>query len=235
MIKSFIVDSCICFILFAFFAISLIWIDDVQGQDVAGISQERLHRFEQQITMVLEKAIAEGKMPGCVVGVGNRDGLFYQKAFGNKSLDPTTPMTLDTVFDMASITKPVATATSIMQLVERGELRLKDKVSAYFPEFAVNDKEAITVEHLLLHTSGLIPDNPLADYLEGPEVAWQKILALSLSAPIGSAFKYSDVNFIVLGKLVEKISGKSLDGYTKENIFGPLGMAESGYLPSEEL
>lgn len=235
MIKSFFVDSCICFILFAFFAISLIWIDDVQGQDVAGISQERLHRFEQQITMVLEKAIAEGKMPGCVVGVGNRDGLFYQKAFGNKSLDPTTPMTLDTVFDMASITKPVATATSIMQLVERGELRLKDKVSAYFPEFAVNDKEAITVEHLLLHTSGLIPDNPLADYLEGPEVAWQKILALNLSAPIGTAFKYSDVNFIVLGKLVEKISGKSLDGYTKENIFGPLGMAESGYLPSEEL
>jgi hypothetical protein len=163
MIKSFFVDSCICFILFAFFAISLIWIDDVQSQDVAGVSQERLHRFEQQITMVVEKAIAEGKMPGCVVGVGNRDGLFYQKAFGNKSLDPTTPMTLDTVFDMASITKPVATATSIMQLVDRGELRLKDKVSAYFPEFAVNDKEAITVEHLLLHTRGRLAKDTRAE------------------------------------------------------------------------
>jgi uncharacterized protein YbbC (DUF1343 family)/CubicO group peptidase (beta-lactamase class C family) len=213
----------------------LLWICEIQGQDVAGIPKERISRFEQQISMMIQKGIAEGKMPGCVVGVGNRDGLFYQKAFGNKSLDPATPMTLDTVFDMASITKPVATATSIMQLVERGELRLKDKVSAYFPDFAANDKDAITVENLLLHTSGLIPDNPLADYLEGPEVAWQKILALSLSAPIGAAFKYSDVNFIVLGKLVEKISGKSLDVYARENIFGPLAMDDSGYLPIESL
>ena len=235
MIKPLFAYRFLCALLCVHFACSLLWIGDLKGQDIAGVAQERIDRFEQQISKMVEKGIAEGKMPGCIVGIGNRDGLFYQKAFGNKSLDPATPMKLDTVFDMASITKPVATATSIMQLVERGELRLKDKVSAYFPEFATNDKEAITVEHLLLHTSGLIPDNPLADYLDGPDVAWQKILALSLSAPIGTAFKYSDVNFIVLGKLVEKISGKSFDLYTKENIFGPLAMIESGYLPNEEL
>ncbi|MFN9958558.1 MAG: serine hydrolase domain-containing protein, partial [bacterium] len=100
----------------------MLWIGDLKGQDIAGVAQERIDRFEQQISKMVEKGIAEGKMPGCIVGIGNRDGLFYQKAFGNKSLDPATPMTLDTVFDMASITKPVATATSIMQLVERGEL-----------------------------------------------------------------------------------------------------------------
>lgn len=207
-----------------------------------GIAQEssrlppgNLDVFDSQVRKIVEQGIAEGKMPGCVVGVGNSRGLFYKQAFGNKALEPATAMTLDTVFDMASITKPVATATAIMQLIERGELRLKDKVSAYFPEFAVNDKDPITVENLLLHTSGLIPDNPLADYLDGPKKAWDKILQLNLSAPIGTAFKYSDVNFIVLGKLVEKISSKPLEIYCKENIFEPLGMVDTGYLPGLDL
>jgi uncharacterized protein YbbC (DUF1343 family)/CubicO group peptidase (beta-lactamase class C family) len=205
------------------------------GQDSLRVPSDRIGAFDAQVQRLVEQSIAEKKMPGCIVAVGNRDGVFYQKAFGNRSLDPVAPMTLDTVFDMASITKPVATATSIMQLIERGELRLKDKVSSYFPEFATNEKEPITVEHLLLHTSGLIPDNPLADYLSGPDTAWEKILGLSLSAPIATAFKYSDVNFIVLGKIVEKISGKTLDAYTRENIFEPLGMKETGYLPNESL
>ena len=198
-------------------------------------NSERINRFDKQLGLLIDEALSQSKMPGCIVGVGNRDGLFYQKAFGNRSLDPIVPMTLDTVFDMASITKPVATATAVMQLVERGTLRLKDKVSAIFPEFAAHEKDPITVEHLLLHTSGLIPDNPLADYLQGPEVAWQKILQLKLSAPVGSSFKYSDVNFIILGKIVEKISGKTLDVYTKENIFDPLQMKETGYAPPESL
>jgi uncharacterized protein YbbC (DUF1343 family)/CubicO group peptidase (beta-lactamase class C family) len=205
------------------------------GQDSLRVPSDRIGAFDAQVQRLVEQSIAEKKMPGCIVAVGNRDGVFYQKAFGNRSLDPVAPMTLDTVFDMASITKPVATATSIMLLIERGELRLKDKVSSYFPEFATNEKEPITVEHLLLHTSGLIPDNPLADYLSGPDTAWEKILGLSLSAPIATAFKYSDVNFIVLGKIVEKISGKTLDAYTRENIFEPLGMKETGYLPNESL
>jgi CubicO group peptidase (beta-lactamase class C family) len=94
------------------------------GQDASRIASKRSEAFEAEIRGMIETAIAENKMPGCVVGVGNSSGLIYQKAFGNRSLDPVSPMTLDTVFDMASITKPVSTATSILQLIEKGKLRL---------------------------------------------------------------------------------------------------------------
>src|SRR5690606_38022876 len=117
-----------------------------------------------------------------------------------KRVEPTTEaMTVDTLFDMASITKPTATATSIMKLLELGQLRLDQKVVDFFPEFGPHGKDEITIRDLLIHQSGLIPDNALADYNEGPEVAWQKICELKLVAPVGKEFKYSDVNFIVLG------------------------------------
>lgn len=199
------------------------------AKELAGIE------FEAAIRPWIDQAISEGKLPGCVIGVGNSQGLIYSQAFGNKSLEPVTPMTLDTVFDMASITKPVATATSVMQLIERGLLRVQDKVAAHLPEFAKHGKEEITVEQLLLHTSGLIPDNPLNDYLQGPELAWANICELKLTAPIGSAFKYSDVNFIVLGKLVEKLSDKRLDAYVQENLLAPLDMNDSGFNIPQEL
>jgi len=189
-----------------------------------------------QINDLITTGIAEGKMPGCVVCVGRKDEILLLKAYGNKRLEPSTdPMTIDTVFDMASITKPVATATSIMQLIEQGKLSLSDRVASIFPAFAQNDKETITVQDLLLHRSGLIPDNAMSDYQDGPEKAWEKICALKLVAPIGTAFKYSDVNFIVLGKIVEQISGKSLHEYSQASIFQPLGMKQTGYLPSKEL
>jgi len=191
--------------------------------------------FETTIHPWIDQAISEGKMPGCVIGIGNAQGLIYSQSFGNKSLDPVTPMTLDTVFDLASITKPVATATSIMQLIERGLLRIHDKVAVHLPEFAKHGKEEITVEQLLLHTSGLIPDNPLKDYLDGPEIAWANICELKLATPIGSAFKYSDVNFIVLGKLVEKLSNRTLDRFVQENLLDPLEMNDSGFNISQEL
>lgn len=185
---------------------------------------------------LVNQGISEGKMPGCVVCVGRRDEILLLKAYGNKRLEPSIePMTTDTVFDMASITKPVATATSIMQLIERGKLSLSDKVSSIFPTFAQNEKEPITVQDLLLHRSGLIPDNAMSDYQEGPEKAWDRICELKLVAPIGSAFKYSDVNFIVLGKIVEHISGESLREYSQDAIFQPLGMKQTGFLPSPEL
>ncbi len=189
-----------------------------------------------QINDLVTTGVAEGKMPGCVVCVGRKDEILLLKAYGNKRLEPSIdPMTVETVFDMASITKPVATATSIMQLIERGKLSLSDKVSSIFPAFAQNDKETITVQDLLLHRSGLIPDNAMSDYQDGPEKAWERICELKLVAPIGTAFKYSDVNFIVLGKIVEHISGKSLHEYSQASIFQPLGMKQTGYLPSKEL
>lgn len=175
-------------------------------------------------------------MPGCVIGVGDSSGIFFLRAYGNKRIEPSIePMTTDTLFDMASITKPVATGSSVMKLIEQGKLRPQDKVIDFFPEFGVKEKNTITVLDLLVHRSGLIPDNALADYKNGPEIAWQKICDLPLTAPVGTAFKYSDVNFIVLGKIVEKLSGKSLDQFVRSEIFEPCGMQESGFLPKESL
>jgi len=192
--------------------------------------------FAVKAREIIESAIADRKMPGCVLAVGNRNGDLFVQGYGNKRVEPTNePMNVETVFDMASITKPVATATAIMKLIEDDRLRLNDTVSTFFPLFAAHDKQNITVQDLLLHTSGLIPDNAMSDYTDGPEIAWQRICELKLIAPTGSAFKYSDVNFIVLGKLVEKISGLSLDAFTQESIFKPLGMSETGFNPGPEL
>ncbi len=208
--------------------------DTARGADPirAAIDFERL----ASIDALVQAGIAEGKMPGCVVHIGRRDETLLLKAYGNKRLEPSKePMTTDTVFDMASITKPVATATSIMQLLEQGKLSLSDKVAGFFPAFGCNEKDAITVQDLLLHRSGLIPDNALSDYQDGPDKAWDRICELKLVAPVGTAFKYSDVNFIVLGKLVEKLSGKTLHPFTQDAIFQPLGMKHTGFLPSPEL
>jgi uncharacterized protein YbbC (DUF1343 family) len=191
---------------------------------------------KQRIASMVQTAIEEKKMPGCVICVGRNDRILFLQSYGNKSLDPKpTPMSIDTVFDMASITKPVATGSSIMKLVEQGKLRLTEKVSDWFPEFANNEKQNMTVLDCLVHRSGLIPDNALADYQEGPVVAWDKICKLPLTAPIGTAFKYSDVNFIILGKIVEKVSGQPLDEFAQQAIFAPAGMSESGYRPIEAL
>ena len=188
------------------------------------------------IDRLVQVGISEGKMPGCVVCVGRKDEILLLKAYGNKRLEPSIePMTVDTVFDMASITKPVATATSIMQLIEQGKLSLQDKVVSIFPAFGQNEKETITVQDLLLHRSGLIPDNAMSDYQDGPKKSWDRICELKLVAPVGTAFKYSDVNFIVLGKIVEKLSGKSLREYSQDAIFRPLGMSKTGFLPPPEL
>jgi uncharacterized protein YbbC (DUF1343 family) len=136
---------------------------------------------------------------------------------------------------MASITKPVATATSIMLLVERGQLKLGQRVSSIIPEFAANEKESITIFDLMTHQSGLLPDNAVKDYENGREEAIKKICELKLQAPTGTRFIYSDVNFITLGEIVRRISGKSVHEFSRENIFQPLGMSETGYLPSEAL
>ena len=121
-----------------------------------------------RIDELAAQGLAAGEMAGCVVCVGHQGRIAYLKAYGDRQVEPQREaMTTDTVFDLALITKPVATATSIMVLVEQGRLRLQDRVAQYLPEFGQKGKEAITVEDLLLHQGGLIPDNPLADYLDG--------------------------------------------------------------------
>ena len=189
-----------------------------------------------EIDGVVEQALTEKKMPGCVVAIGRRDRLAIVKAFGQRQLEPSSEaMTTDTIFDLASLTKPIATATSIMLLIERGKLRLDDPVAKHWPEFADNGKEKINIEHLLTHTGGLIADNRIADYLQGPEKAWSNIASLKPLAEPNVKFTYSDVGFEVLGKLVENISGLSVAEFAKTNVFDPLGMSETDFKPKPEL
>ena len=196
--------------------------------EAMGFDPSRLARVDDAIA----QAVGEEKVPGAVVVVGRRGKVVLARAFGRRSVGPTDePMTRDTVFDMASLTKPVATATSVMVLLERGKFRLNDRVVAYLPELKGNGKDSITIEQLLRHRSGLVPDDPIADYAEGPEVAWRKIGELAPEATPGEQFRYSDVGFLVLGRLVEKVSGQSLDEFARATIFDPLGMVDTGFRP----
>ncbi|MFO0960377.1 MAG: DUF1343 domain-containing protein [Isosphaeraceae bacterium] len=176
-----------------------------------------------------------GSLKGVVVAVGRNGFLVCESAAGNRTLgDNPEPMTADTIFDMASLTKPIATATCVMKLIERGDVRLEDPITKYLPELDRHGKRGITVEMLLRHRTGLIPDNPIGDYADGPEKAWEKIADLRLTAPPGDRFVYSDVNFLILGKLVEKVSGLTLDKAASAWIFEPLGMNDTGFLPKDK-
>ena len=193
---------------------------------------QRLARIEPLVL----KAHRAGEFCGCVVAIGNSDGVSYQLVVGDRQTEPRqVVMTADTLFDVASLTKPIATATSIMLLFERGELRLSDPAAKYLSELDREATRSITIDQLLTHSAGYIPDNPMEDYLHGPEEAWRRLLQLDPDSPPGEKFIYSDVGFELLGRIVEEISDKPLDQYAREEIYQPLGMKETGYLPNEEL
>ena len=184
------------------------------------------------VDAVIQKAILEGNIPGAVLVVGHDGKVIYRKAYGNRALEPRhEAMTVDTIFDVASMTKVVATTPAVMQLVERGRVRLNDPVAKYLPEFVQNGKEDITVRQLLTHYSGLEPDLDLKTHWEGKETAYRMAWAEAPAQPPGSGFTYSDINFIVLGELVERVSGESLDAYTARHIFAPLKMAHTRFVP----
>ncbi len=198
----------------------------------AGLSAEKL----QQIDAIVQEGLDQKKVPGCVLLVGRRNKIALLKAYGNKRVEPEPqPMTTDTLFDLASLTKPIATATSVMILVDQGKLKLDEPVATYLPEFVVGGKEKVTVRQLLIHVSGLIPDNSIKDYDDGVEKALQRVFALKPQNPPGERFAYSDMNFVVLGELIKKLSGKNVHEFSREHIFQPLGMQETSYLPGDEL
>lgn len=185
------------------------------------------------IDELVEAAIQRGDCPGAVVVVVRGDDILYRKAFGRRAVEPTSePMTIDTIFDLASLTKPIATGTAIHKLIEQGKLKPSDFVAQYWPEFAVNGKDKITIEHCLLHTSGLTADNSIKDYANGRGDALKNIANLKLEAEPGTRFKYSDVGFIVLGELVERLSGEDLATYTNRHVFQPLKMTDTSFKPS---
>jgi uncharacterized protein YbbC (DUF1343 family)/CubicO group peptidase (beta-lactamase class C family) len=181
---------------------------------------------------IVQDAIEQGKMPGAVVLIGHNGRVVYRKAFGSRSIEPTRePMTVDTVFDLASLTKCIATTTSVMQLVETGRIRLNDPVSAYLPWFSPNGKAQITVRELLTHYSGLAPDLDLTHAWQGRDTALKMVMDAKPVDPPGTRFVYSDINFETLGFLVEKVSGLPLNEYAEKNIFAPLGMTSTTFLP----
>jgi uncharacterized protein YbbC (DUF1343 family)/CubicO group peptidase (beta-lactamase class C family) len=185
---------------------------------------------------LIETAIDRGHIPGAVLLVGEGDRVVYRQAYGLRSVQPRREaMTVDTVFDLASLSKPVGCATSVMLLAERGKLNLNDPVCKYLPAFAANGKDRITVEQLLLHRGGLIADNPISDFAKGPEEALRNVMNLSPVAEPGTKFIYTDVGYIVLGQLVKSISGQGLEEFTRAEIFAPLRMAETTYRPADGL
>jgi uncharacterized protein YbbC (DUF1343 family)/CubicO group peptidase (beta-lactamase class C family) len=184
------------------------------------------------VDSVIEQAVADGNIPGAVLVVGHDGAVIYRKAYGNRALEPKhEPMTLDTVFDLASLTKVIATTTAVMQVVEQGKVRMNDPVAKYLPDFAQNGKDDITVRQLLTHYSGLAPDIELTPAFDSKEAAYRLAFAETPQQAPGAGFVYSDTNFIVLGALVEKVSGEALDAYTQRHIFAPLKMTRTRFVP----
>ena len=198
----------------------------------AAFGQEPLNSRLTTLDPIINDAIAQQQIPGAVVIIGHDGQVVYRKAYGNRALVPRREaMTLDTVFDCASLTKVVATTTAIMQLWEQGKFRMSDPVSKYLPEFAQNGKQDITIRQLLVHYSGLPEDLDLARKWEGKDTAYRMAFEETPERAPGSSFAYSDINFVVLGALVERFSGEPLDEYAAKHVFAPLGMTETRFLP----
>ncbi len=186
----------------------------------------------QAIDAIMKAAVAEKIPPGAVVVIGHNGKIVYRKAFGFRSLEPVRePMTIDTVFDMASLTKCLATATSLTRMLELGQVRLNDTVAKYLPDFAQNGKKDITIRQLATHYSGLAPDLDLKQPWRGYDTAITMAMAEPLQDPAGSRFVYSDINYIVLGELVHKVSGMPLNEYASVHIYQPLKMTHTTFLP----
>ncbi|HEV2761474.1 MAG TPA: exo-beta-N-acetylmuramidase NamZ domain-containing protein [Pyrinomonadaceae bacterium] len=200
--------------------------------EAAGMSSKHL----AQIDAAVRDSIQRGETPGAVVLVARRGKVVWRKAYGSRSINPARePMTVDTVFDVASLTKVVATATSVMILVERGQLRLSDPVSRYIPELAGEGRERVTVEHLLTHRAGYAPDFDMREQWQGTEEALKRLYIERLRYQPGAKFVYSDIGLIALGELVRRVSGLPLDEFARREIFEPLGMRDTSFRPSAAL
>ena len=204
------------------------------GANPAAVSMSAQHlaRMDQ----VIEDSLAKHELPGAVVLVARKGHVVWRKAYGSRALEPARePMTPDTIFDLASLTKVVATATSIMILIERGKVRLNDPLSHFISELKGEGRGPITIEQLLTHRSGYAPDFDLKERWTGYDEAIKRLITESLRSPPGVKFVYSDIGYIALGEVVRRVSGLTLDEFARRNIFAPLGMHETGFRPNAKL
>ena len=188
------------------------------------------------IVRVLDRAIADSAFPGAIAVVGTRDGALTSYAVGRIDWAPAAPKPDDrTLWDLASLTKVVGMTTAMMQLVEQDRVDLDAPVIRYIPEFAGPGKEQVTVRHLLTHSSGLPSWRPLYKEASTPDTAVAIVFATPLDTVPGARMVYSDLGAILLGKIVERVSGESLDGYLRRHVFEPLGMTSTMYRPDASL
>lgn len=187
-----------------------------------------------EMDAMIERAIADKKCPGGVLWLEHRR-TSYHKAYGQRALVPAAePMSEDTIFDAASLTKVVACTPAMMLLVERRQVNLDATVATYIPEFKGQGKEGITVRQLMTHTSGLRGDIETKSDWRGQQTAIQKACAEKLLSTPGTAFCYSDINFFLLGEIVQRVSHQPLEKFVAQEVYVPLKMADTGFLPSPD-
>ncbi len=188
-----------------------------------------------QVDAIVNDAVQTNLIPGAVLVIGHNGQIVYRRAYGSRALIPQRePMTLDTLFDAASLTKVVATTPCVMKLFEEGKIRLDDPVTKYIPEFQ-GGKSEITIRLLMTHFSGFAPDFDMGAPWSGYQTGLQKALAEKPVAPPGARFIYSDTNFILMGEIVQRLSGKTLAQFAHEQIYAPLGMQQTDFLPASSL
>ncbi len=188
------------------------------------------------VEKLMNKAIRDSVFPGAVLVIGNKDSIIYQKAFGHYTYDTSSPaMQLNTIFDLASVSKVVGTTTAAMMLYDEGKLKLDDKVIKYLPEFYNHGKDKITIRNLLLHNSGLPAFKKYYDVYNTEEEVINDIMNSELIYEPGSKYVYSDLGMITLQKVIERITGMGLDEFLEKKLFKPLGMNRTMYNPPDSL
>lgn len=196
----------------------------------SAFSQGKKYDFSS-IDKIIDNAISSHDFPSAELVVGNANEILYQNAYGRLTYDDDAkPTTMKTIYDLASVTKVIATTSAIMKLYEEGKLDLDAPVATYIPEFAANGKGDITVTNLLLHNSGLTAWTPFYQTMSTAQEVKNAVFNCTKEYPTGSQTLYSDYNAFLLGEIVERISGLRLDKYCKENIFEPLGMTDTDFL-----
>ncbi len=202
-----------------------------------GVTTARGGDFKPDVLKEIDRTVLEaidaGRTPGGIFRLERKGGV-YQRAYGKRAVEPAVEeMTEETVFDVASLTKVVATSPAVMLLIERGEVGLDEPVGRYIEAFSGNGRDTVTVRHLLTHTSGMRPGISLRPEWSGYERAIELACAEQPRDEPGTVFRYSDINFILLSEIVRRVSGDGLERFAKENVFEPLGMANTRFLPPE--